>query len=505
MSTPYGFRILGTVHEDRRLVTHAAAFVGYCSCDERAQVDREAYLSAFQFGADFAQRADQWGRLDVAGFVGPCCASWLWFDVDREDLDTALKDSRRLAATLDEHYRLGSDDLLTFFSGSKGFHVGLPLSACGSPAPAVTFHNTARRFAEHVAELAGVPIDTGVYDHVRAFRAPNSRHPKTGRHKRRLTLDELLGLSLGKILTLAADQAPFDVPNVTRTSDQAAADWKAAAELAASDHQAKAARQANGSPTLNRATLAFITGGAGQGDRHRLLFSAAANLAEFGCPLALAVGLLEEPALDSGLAPKDVRRQIECGLSAVLSPSSAAGDSAPATATPPSSARIGTADPAPVAAADPAPAAVDLRAALAKLWNGAQAVEPGPAHLAGSATPGPAPVAAADSAPATPPAADTVAAALARLWSSAQADGSAPGPQRHQGAKQAKGLPLAVGAEPPPLNAKSGPCSTHTDPTNWREGPAPDRPGWIRSTCRVCGAVVGHRPDGRKPGQGGTP
>ena len=46
-----------------------------------------------------------------------------------------------------------------------------------------------------------------------------------------------------------------------------------------------------------------------------------------------------------------------------------------------------------------------------------------------------------------------------------------------------------MGAEPPPLNAKPGPCATHTDPTNWREEPAPGRPGWIRSTCRVCGAV----------------
>jgi hypothetical protein len=132
-------------------------------------------------------------------------------------------------------------------------------------------------------------------------------------------------------LELAADPAPFDVPDVTRTSDQAAADWQAAADQAASDHQAKAIRQANGSPALNRATLVFIREGAGAGDRHRLLYSAAANLAEFGCPAALAFALLEAPALDSGLAPKDVRRQIECGLSAVPSPSPAVGTRPPGT------------------------------------------------------------------------------------------------------------------------------------------------------------------------------
>jgi hypothetical protein len=49
------------------------------------------------------------------------------------------------------------------------------------------------------------------------------------------------------------------------------------------------------------------------------VFSAAANLAEFGCPPALAHALLTESALDSGLAPNDVRRQIECGMSSVPS------------------------------------------------------------------------------------------------------------------------------------------------------------------------------------------
>ena len=68
------------------------------------------------------------------------------------------------------------------------------------------------------------------------------------------------------------------------------------------------------SARLNRATLDFIANGAGTGDRHRLLFSAAANLAEFGCPVELAHELLTEAALDSGLSPSETRRQIDCGL-----------------------------------------------------------------------------------------------------------------------------------------------------------------------------------------------
>ncbi|MHB1037772.1 MAG: DNA primase [Pirellulales bacterium] len=311
----YSFRIVGPTSEPRRLVVAAAALAGYAACDDRAEVHREAYLSAFQFGNDFADHLKATGS--TAGFAGPCWASWLWFDIDRPDLDAALKDTRRLAAVLDERYRLGDDDLLVFFSGSKGFHIGLP-TALWLPLPSLTFHRVARRFAETVATLAAVTIDTGVYDKVRAFRAPNSRHAKTGRHKRRLTLDELNGFDLPRILDAARGPAPFDLPEPRTTSETAAADWQAAGDQVAREAEVKAARRAggNGSPTLNRSTLDFIREGATAGDRHRLLFSAAANLAEFGCPPALAVALLEEAALDSGLPPKDVRRGIECGLAA---------------------------------------------------------------------------------------------------------------------------------------------------------------------------------------------
>jgi hypothetical protein len=162
-----------------------------------------------------------------------------------------------------------------------------------------------------------VSIDTGVYDKVRAFRAPNTRHPKTGRHKLRLSLDELTGLAVAAILERATAPEPFDIPALTHRCEQAVADWHAAAELVEREAVATAERRAanNGTPKLNRQTVDFIREGADTGDRHRLLFSAAANLAEFGCPPALAHALLTEAALDAGLPPREVHRQIECGLS----------------------------------------------------------------------------------------------------------------------------------------------------------------------------------------------
>ena len=322
---PYGFRIVGGCYENRRLVDVAAAFLGYASCDDRAEVHREAYLSAFQFGEDFRRQLE--GTRSTAKYSGPCWSPWLWIDLDSDELDTAHRDAAKLTSFLVEHFALSPNDLLIFFSGAKGFHVGLP-TALWSPEPSPTFHKVCRRFAENIAATAVVMIDTGVYDKVRAFRAPNSRHPKTGLHKRRLSHDDLTGLPLEKIVQLVKTPAPFNIPSPPVLNPQAVTDWQTAMTEAAKQGEVKSGRRAAAGqrefanvPALNRATLAFIREGTTAGNRHRLLFSAAANLGEFHCPPALAVALLEESALDSGLLPRDVRRQIECGLAAVPSPS----------------------------------------------------------------------------------------------------------------------------------------------------------------------------------------
>jgi hypothetical protein len=291
-----------------------AALSGYADCIDKAEITRESYLSAFQFGDAFRCHLNK--TNSTKGYNGPCWSPWLWFDIDREDLGAATRDTRRLASFLCDRYRLDGDSLLIFYSGSKGYHVGIPTSLWNPPLSA-DFNKLARRFAEHACESINVALDSGIYDKLRALRAPNSRHPKTGRHKRRIGFDELLHLKTSAITELAAEPHPFDLPIPPAQDRQAVIDWQAASQHIAQKTDALRQRRLllNGSPTLNRRTLEFIREGAPTGDRHRLLYSAAANLAEFGCPSRLAHALLEEAGLDSGLPPQEVRRQIECGLS----------------------------------------------------------------------------------------------------------------------------------------------------------------------------------------------
>ena len=315
MADTLGFRIVGPCTNERRLVDWPTAFVAYASLDERIDATDEAYLSAFTFGEDFRRHIDAHGS--TKGFDGVCGGEFIWFDIDREgDLETARRDAARLCLFICERYSIDDDSLLIFFSGSKGFHIGLPTDLW-QPTASLLFNAVARRLAEGLAGAVQVVIDSGVFDKVRAFRAPNSRHGKTGLHKRRLSLDELMKLSVERIRELAREPLEFDVPTVSTRCDVAAGDWQETVERI--EHETEANRERRADPNrvsrLNRATLDFIANGAGLGDRHRALFSAAANLAEFGCPVELAHELLTEAALDSGLSPSETRRQIDCGLS----------------------------------------------------------------------------------------------------------------------------------------------------------------------------------------------
>src|SRR5262249_52760619 len=83
----------------------------------------------------------------------------------------------------------------------------------------------AKRFALAHAERAGVVVDPAIYSKTRLFRAPNSRHPKTGLFKRRLSLDDLTYLKAEAIVEMAQSPEPFDIPIPAKPSPTAVGDW----------------------------------------------------------------------------------------------------------------------------------------------------------------------------------------------------------------------------------------------------------------------------------------
>ena len=147
---PFGFRVVGHRAGRRRLVNWRAALTAYAECDPKAQPEREAYLSHFVFGRDFAEYLT--AERTEKGYNGPCGADWLFWDIDRpDDLTLALRDAERLArAILDRYRELDEDDLLIFLSGAKGVHVGIPLA--WHPEPSPHFNVIAKLFCLDLAE-----------------------------------------------------------------------------------------------------------------------------------------------------------------------------------------------------------------------------------------------------------------------------------------------------------------------------------------------------------------
>jgi len=75
----FGYRIVGNLAPRRRLVDAGVALAAYAACHPRAEVGREAYLSAFWFGADFRDYL-AWNGTPK-GYNGVCWTPFVWWDI----------------------------------------------------------------------------------------------------------------------------------------------------------------------------------------------------------------------------------------------------------------------------------------------------------------------------------------------------------------------------------------------------------------------------------------
>jgi len=251
------------------------------------------------------------------GYTGPAACPWLWFDVDRADLDAARRDTLTLTRFLLRRYpKLDCDDGLgVWFSGGKGFHVGIECWPGNDPDPLVPA--TAKRLALALANAAGVQIDPAIYDHQRIFRLPNSRHAWSGLYKVPLTLAEL-ELPVERLRDLAAHPRGCALPEVGDVNAELETDWAGAmSAVKRSGTVGVAGRRVPpaDAPVVPKYVRDFIGFGDVQDPgRAVTLWRCAAALSEAGTPPAVVWGLLEEPALKTGLPPDEVRKQIRAGI-----------------------------------------------------------------------------------------------------------------------------------------------------------------------------------------------
>lgn len=146
----------------------------------------EAYRSHFRFKKDFQDYARK--HKSVSGYDGEVYVDYLWVDIDDSDLNKALDTAQVYLHRLAVDYKFPVKYLRCFFSGNKGFHIGIPSVAFGFQ-PGKDLPLLCKALATSMAGDLGV--DLAIYDRTRLLRLSNSKHQVSGRYKVELEPDML--------------------------------------------------------------------------------------------------------------------------------------------------------------------------------------------------------------------------------------------------------------------------------------------------------------------------
>ncbi len=95
----YGLYVPGPTHTARQPVVWDTLFAAAAAAEPPFDPGAEGYLSAFRFDRGMLAHLKE-NSGSAAGFTGPVWSRLLWFDLDRDDLDAALADARRLVTVL---------------------------------------------------------------------------------------------------------------------------------------------------------------------------------------------------------------------------------------------------------------------------------------------------------------------------------------------------------------------------------------------------------------------
>ena len=169
---------------------------------------KECYRSYYRMPVGFQQYVKQ--NKTVSGWDGEVYTDYLWLDIDNADLNKAIESVRFLIGRLMHNYSIPSDTLRLYFSGAKGFHVGIDSRWFGL-LPSRKLPQQCKQLAKLLCE--GIETDLAIYDKVRIFRLSGSINAKTGLYKIPLTATEIETLSIDEIKELAKKPREVEFKN----------------------------------------------------------------------------------------------------------------------------------------------------------------------------------------------------------------------------------------------------------------------------------------------------
>lgn len=159
----------------------------------------DCYASMFRFDHNYKELCDSTGSVRGANSLF-CYADYLWFDIDATDLNQAIMPARQLIINIELLDNAVGNYLVNFFSGAKGFHIGIPSQFFGA-VPSTKLPQIFKSMAKSIAGDLG--IDLSIYEKKRLWRMPNTLNSKSGLFKIPLTFGEFSSLDIDRIKQLA--------------------------------------------------------------------------------------------------------------------------------------------------------------------------------------------------------------------------------------------------------------------------------------------------------------
>lgn len=165
----------------------------------------ECYTTIARFTEDYLNFRNEQGTVE--GYQGPCHIDTLWFDVDDENLENSLVGAFNLIMTLESSFGVARADMRLYFSGKKGFHLGIPTTLFGA-VPSPQLPRALKFIAKRIADQTGITIDESIYRTNSLLRLPNTVNAKSGAFKIPLSLEGLEDLTIDRIIEMAQKTRP---------------------------------------------------------------------------------------------------------------------------------------------------------------------------------------------------------------------------------------------------------------------------------------------------------
>jgi AAA domain len=240
------------------------------------------------FRAHVEHNAQQEGSQSVKGYRGVAKADFVPLDYDDEhDQNRALEDVRRSLRMWEAKYDLPMDAVRIFFSGNKGFHLEIPEELCGGIRASKDIARNLKTLAAQLREDAQ-SLDADIYDTVRLWRTPNTRHGKTRLYKVPISTEELFTLTLEEIRELAKQPRP----DFSQTEADEYGPVPALVDLWRAIEDGAVDTVGHHEPLK----VAEVLNGIPQGERDTKLFRTAAKMRGADVPYAFARKLILEAA-----------------------------------------------------------------------------------------------------------------------------------------------------------------------------------------------------------------